>query len=203
MKISLGLDPDLIANMQGTIDAYISSTYDAEVPNFRYLGNDDEIEKFISSENYFIFGFDKPALRMSYALTYGLKGCSLVSPTALISSMGLIGEGSTVADFVYVGWATRIGSFVKLNVRSSVHHDCVVGSYSVIGPSSTICGAVEIGQAVFVGAGATILPGIKIGDGAIIGAGAVVISDVAARTKVVGVPARSIEFGKINIEDNS
>jgi UDP-2-acetamido-3-amino-2,3-dideoxy-glucuronate N-acetyltransferase len=41
-----------------------------------------------------------------------------------------------------------------------------------------------------VGAGAVICPGIEIGPEAFVGAGAVVTKDVAARTLVVGNPAR-------------
>ncbi len=51
---------------------------------------------------------------------------------------------------------------------------------------------IELGSDVWIGAGAIVLPGVHVGDGAIIGAGAVVARDVAPRTTVVGVPARSV-----------
>jgi acetyltransferase-like isoleucine patch superfamily enzyme len=51
-------------------------------------------------------------------------------------------------------------------------------------------GEVTIGQDVWVGANAVVLAGVTIGDGAVVGAGAVVTKDVAARTIVVGNPAR-------------
>lgn len=51
---------------------------------------------------------------------------------------------------------------------------------------------VRIGADVWIGGGAIILPGVGIGDGAIVAAGAVVSRDVAAGTRVAGVPARPI-----------
>jgi acetyltransferase-like isoleucine patch superfamily enzyme len=51
---------------------------------------------------------------------------------------------------------------------------------------------VVIERDVWIGANATILPGVRLAEGCVVGAGAVVRHDVAARTVVVGVPARSI-----------
>jgi acetyltransferase-like isoleucine patch superfamily enzyme len=48
----------------------------------------------------------------------------------------------------------------------------------------------EIGDDVRVGIGAVILPGVKVGDGALIAAGSIVTRDVAAGTRVMGIPAR-------------
>jgi len=43
-----------------------------------------------------------------------------------------------------------------------------------------------------VGTGATIIQGLDLGEKALVGAGAVVIRDVAAGTKVLGVPAKAV-----------
>lgn len=48
----------------------------------------------------------------------------------------------------------------------------------------------EIGDDVRVGIGAVVLPGVKVGDGALIAAGSIVTRDVAAGTRVMGIPAR-------------
>ncbi|MBT0958772.1 sugar O-acetyltransferase [Alphaproteobacteria bacterium KMM 3653] len=51
---------------------------------------------------------------------------------------------------------------------------------------------VRIGEDVWIGGAAVILPGVSIGDGAIVAAGAVVSRDVAAQSRVAGVPARPL-----------
>jgi acetyltransferase-like isoleucine patch superfamily enzyme len=43
-----------------------------------------------------------------------------------------------------------------------------------------------------VGAGAILLPGIEVGEEAFVAAGALVTRDVAARTLVMGVPAKVV-----------
>ncbi len=51
---------------------------------------------------------------------------------------------------------------------------------------------VVIGRDVWIGGRAIILPGVAIGDHAVVAAGAVVSRDVAADTRVAGVPARAM-----------
>jgi acetyltransferase-like isoleucine patch superfamily enzyme len=55
---------------------------------------------------------------------------------------------------------------------------------------------VTVGDGVWIGARAVILPGVTVGAGAIVEAGAVVNKDVAAQTRVGGIPAGPIEAAK-------
>ena len=82
----------------------------------------------------------------------------------------------------------------------------VIGETSVIEDNVSILQQVTLGgtgneqgdrhpkirSGVLISAGAKVLGNIEIGEGAKIGAGSVVLSDVAAHTTVVGVPARKI-----------
>ncbi len=52
--------------------------------------------------------------------------------------------------------------------------------------------SVTVGADVWIGGGAILLPGVTIGDGAIVAAGAVVSRDVAAGSRVAGIPARGL-----------
>jgi acetyltransferase-like isoleucine patch superfamily enzyme len=89
-----------------------------------------------------------------------------------------------------IGAEAKIGDECIVNTKASVDHEDVLEDAVEIAPGATLCGAVHVGTAAWVCAGATVLPRIRIGADAIVGAGAVVIRDVAAKTKVVGVPAR-------------
>ncbi|MGL4281448.1 MAG: sugar O-acetyltransferase [Albidovulum sp.] len=51
---------------------------------------------------------------------------------------------------------------------------------------------VRIGSDVWIGGSAILLPGVTVGDGAIVAAGAVVSRDVAAGSRVAGIPARAL-----------
>jgi len=51
---------------------------------------------------------------------------------------------------------------------------------------------VRIGRGAFLGIGAIVLPGVTVGEQAYVAAGAVVTGDVAARTMVLGNPARTV-----------
>jgi acetyltransferase-like isoleucine patch superfamily enzyme len=52
---------------------------------------------------------------------------------------------------------------------------------------------VVVGDGVWLGARSIILPGVTIGEGSIVNPGAVVNKDVAANTRVGGIPATQLE----------
>jgi sugar O-acyltransferase (sialic acid O-acetyltransferase NeuD family) len=95
--------------------------------------------------------------------------------------------------FSFVGPETAIGLGVLVNTRAHVHHECMVGDFSEIGPGAMLLGGVKIGKYCRIGAGAVILPGVEIADEVIIGAGAVVNKSVFERSTLVGVPAKKVE----------
>ena len=112
-----------------------------------------------------------------------------IHPDARRSPFSHLGRGNLLCAMSYVGVGARLFDGCIVNTAATIDHDCTVGNLAQIGPGAHICGYVTIGERAFVGAGATILPHVRVGDDAVVGAGAVVTKDVAARTKVVGVPA--------------
>lgn len=119
-----------------------------------------------------------------------VKTVSLIDPTSIVSS-----HSSVSKDSVYIGRSaiinsnSQIQSGVIINTNSVIEHDCLIGKYSHIAPSATICGNVRIGENTLVGANSTILPNITIGDNVVIGAGSVVTKDISSNTIVAGNPA--------------
>ena len=51
---------------------------------------------------------------------------------------------------------------------------------------------VRVARGAWIGGRAILLPGVTVGENAVVGAGSVVTRDVAARTVVVGVPAKFV-----------
>ena len=91
----------------------------------------------------------------------------------------------TAGDTVLADWV-RVGNHVY------------IGNMVSIGEGTTICSAadisarVRIGERCWIAPRAAIRQGLSVGSDATVGTGAVVVSDVAADTIVVGVPARTL-----------
>lgn len=99
-----------------------------------------------------------------------------------ISSHAFICEGVIIADEVFVGHHVcftndRYPRATRLDGGLQTEEDWELEPTRVMRRAS-------------IGSGAVILPGVTIGEEAVVGAGAVVTQDVAARTVVVGNPAR-------------
>jgi serine O-acetyltransferase len=102
-----------------------------------------------------------------------------IHPGATIGRRLMIDHGMGVV----IGETAEIGDDVYL-----YHQVTLGGTSSARGKRHP-----TLGNNVIVGAGAKILGGILIGENARIGANAVVVSEVAANTTVVGIPARPVE----------
>ena len=91
-----------------------------------------------------------------------------------------------------VGDCAVVGDFVNLA-------GCMVGQDAKIGDYSTVTGfanvtTAQIGRRVFVGSHAVVLNGRKVGDDAFVCAGSIVFSNVKSGVKVIGNPAKRMDF---------
>jgi len=115
---------------------------------------------------------------------------TIVHPTATIGSAVTLAEGVVVGARAVITTNVSIGHHTHLNVGSAVQHDSILGDFVTVSPGVFINGDVRVGHDVFLGTGAIVTRGCVVGDGAVIGAGSVVLSDVAAGSRVWGIPAR-------------
>lgn len=117
-----------------------------------------------------------------------------------------IGAGATVGSLSSVDPDVRIGARASVQARCYLSAGTVVEDDVFIGPGVTLANdntmdrhGLEmkltgplLRRACRVGAGVVVCPAVEIGEEAFVAAGAVVAADVAARSVVMGVPARAV-----------
>ncbi len=123
---------------------------------------------------------------------HNLTVMSVIHPSSIISKSCSLGHGVFIGPGVIMTHNVKVGNNVIINTASTLDHDNLLEDHVFIGPGCHLAGRVKVKQGAFLGIGAKVIPDVTLGEYSIIGAGAVVIREVAARTKVVGVPANRV-----------
>ena len=118
----------------------------------------------------------------------------VIDPTAEISDLVSIGEGTIICAHTIITVNIEIGTHVIINLDCTVGHDAILNDFVTLYPSVNVSGITNIGHAVELGTGMQIIQGKRIGDYSIIGAGAVVVKDIPGKCTAVGSPAKPIKF---------
>lgn len=120
----------------------------------------------------------------------GVKFETIISPTAVVSPLSIIGSGCVIYPHVAISPNVFIGDGVLLNAYVTVGHDVIIDKYTSVMPTTGISGNCVIGEEVSIGGHAFVLPGKKIGCNSVVAAGSIVFSNVKANTTVLGNPAK-------------
>lgn len=163
------------------------------IQGIKVISDLEEVKNIFSISTSFTLGVGNPVFRENL---FNLLESAGGSVHGLKANSAFISESTSgrfdSMPFSFIGPETKIGTGVLINTRAHVHHECQVGDFSDIGPGAMLLGNSQAGKRCRIGAGAVLLPGVKIGDAVIVGAGAVVTKDWISNSKVVGVPAQSI-----------
>jgi sugar O-acyltransferase (sialic acid O-acetyltransferase NeuD family) len=120
----------------------------------------------------------------------GWQAATVVHPRAHVSPSARLGAGCIVAPGAVVGAETVIGEHTLISRGALVGHHVRIGPFVSLLPGVNVGGHVEMGSRATIGMGAVVTNGTSVGVEATVAAGAVVLRDVAAGSRVQGVPAR-------------
>lgn len=129
---------------------------------------------------------------------------AIVGDQAHLREGASVGNGTVIGRGSALGTDTRVGDRVRVQTNAWLTSWTVVEDDVFVGPGvvtmndatmarqarSTPLRGPVLRRACRVGGGVLLAPGIEVGEEAFVAAGAVVTRDVAARTRVQGVPAR-------------
>lgn len=173
------------------------SLYGTEQNGYKILGGCDYFES-TQEECYVVCCIGAAKVRrkvINKLQNYSnVKFATLIDPSALISDLVDIGEGSVICANSIITVNIAIGKHVIINLDCTVGHDVVLNDYVTVYPSVNVSGNVMVEECVELGTGTQIIQGISIGAGTIVGAGAVVTKDLPSNCTAVGAPAKPIKF---------
>jgi sugar O-acyltransferase (sialic acid O-acetyltransferase NeuD family) len=115
---------------------------------------------------------------------------TLIHPHAYVHPSAKLGKGTVVFAGAIIQPDVVIGDHCIINTGVTVDHDCVLSHYVHLAPGVHLAGNVHIGEGAFLGIGSVVIPGMQIGEWTQVAAGGVVVHSIAARKKVMGIPAK-------------
>jgi UDP-perosamine 4-acetyltransferase len=124
----------------------------------------------------------------------GYQLINVISPFSYIASSATLGEGIAVMPGAVINAYSKIHDNVIINTGATIDHDNEIESHSHIAPGCNLAGNIKVEEGAFLGVGCKVIPEKNIGKWSIVGAGSVVIRDVENYSKVIGIPARKINY---------
>lgn len=114
----------------------------------------------------------------------------IIHPSTMVAKDATIGHNTFIAPHCFISSKTTIGNHCVILSNTVVSHDTQIHDYCCLGANVTISGTVSIGPSVYIGSAASIKENIHIGEQSLLGIGANVVTNVDAKTVVVGNPAK-------------
>lgn len=127
------------------------------------------------------------------AKALGVRFCTAVHPSVILSKRVSIGEGTTINAGCVLTNQIQIGHHVQINVGCTISHDVMIQDYATLSPGVHLAGNVTVNEGCFIGIGAVSVEKKTLGTWSIIGAGSVIVDNVLPNTTVVGVPGKVIK----------
>ena len=155
-------------------------------PNIAYLGNDDVLSQYDTSQVVLVNGLGAISVQMNQQrrmlfqkfVDIGYQFETLIHPSAVVANSSQLGQGTQVMAGAIIQPNVIIKENVIINTGSCVDHDCVISHSVHIAPRVVLSGNTHLGENSMVGVGAVIIQGIKIEENTMIRAGSVVTKNI-------------------------
>ncbi len=172
------------------------SFHNTEINGYKVLGKKEDVANY--QEAYYVCAVGASRTREKIInklveINPNIKFGTLIDPSAEISDLVKIGDGTIICAHTMITVNISIGDHVIINLDCTVGHDAVIEDYVTLYPSVNISGMAHIGHGVELGTGSVIIQGLTIGNGAIIGANTTVINNIKSEVTAVGCPAKVIK----------
>lgn len=118
------------------------------------------------------------------------RWATVLYPHAFINPTARIGLGTIVFPGAVIGPGVIIGEHVIVSANTTVGHETILEDYVHVAPGVQIAGRTHVGQGAMLGIGSIVCPKVNIGEEAVLAAGAVAVTDIPARSRALGVPAK-------------
>ena len=124
------------------------------------------------------------------AISAGFQLPPVVHPTAVVPPNVALGAGCVVGSGALLMTEVSIGRNAIVSSGTLIGHETVVGDHALISGGAKVGARVEVRAGAVVAFGATVVSRLVVGENAVVAAGAVAVRDVAAGTRVFGLPAQ-------------
>lgn len=155
----------------------VKNNLSKSILGYKVIGVDDDLNKFIAPENYFLItvgqirNFQKRADIFNRLLSAGANLPNIISPRAYVSKHVLFGKGNIVMHDVLINANVKIENNNIFNSKCLIEHDVVVESHCHISTAAIVNGNCRIASGVFVGSNAVIEQGREIPKEELVSAG--------------------------------
>jgi sugar O-acyltransferase (sialic acid O-acetyltransferase NeuD family) len=158
---------------------------------YSVIGTDDELVHLATKFQHVLVAVGQiktaePRKRIYRQITnLGFTLPTIVSPTAYVSRLAKIGQGTIVMHGAKVNAGARIGNNCIINTNALIEHGTIVEDHCHISTGAILNGRVSVGPSTFVGSGCLVKEGVRIGESCLLGIGVIVRSDVADKVCIL------------------
>ena len=176
--------------------------------NFQYPKNNKYLNvPFIVDEDWCVFLKKKKINQVLILISNGklrnqlikkikknkIKVLTVIHKSAVILNKKLIGAGSIIEPFVFIGHNVEVSQGLLIQEKSSIEHNSVIGCGVTINPGSIINGNCHLMKYVTIHSGCTLFNNVRVGENSKIGAGSLVNKNIKRNTLAFGRPIKEIK----------